>query len=217
MGHQVKVLNDLFVSRFTEQHGFTTYQRIPFASLWGRGEQIYIVSAAERDRFIADFVSTSAVIVRQAQSDIVLAIILFGIFSGLYRAVFGTFAIHFELALLLIQLVMIITVENRRMKEVWDVPQNTMAGRAPAPFEPKRNFRLIKPIAQMTNGELGLTIFMGLICSALTGMMLTAERTPNFSAFNYYALLTLFGLIIALGIRCAVEGAKRLLGWTKTG
>lgn len=217
MRDHAKAMNDLFVAQFEEQQGFLVYQWISFVLPWRTKSPGYIVSAAERDRFIADFQRDSPVIMRRMVRDIFIAFFSFVASSQFLHALFGDYATDLELALLLAHLGTIFVVENRRLKEIWDAPLRAMAGRAPAPFATKRKYGLIKPVARMDGGELALGGFMGLICAGCIGLVLTAERTPNFSAFNYYAVLALFGLIVLLGIRCAVEAAERLLGWKKAG
>lgn len=217
MHDHAKAMNDLFVSQFEERQGLLVYQPISFVLPWMGGNQTYIVSAAERDRFIADFQRECPVIMRRMVIDIFIAFFSFAASSQILHGIFGDYATTLELALLLAHLGTIIVVENRRLKEIWDAPLRAIGNRAPAPFAPKRKYGLIKPVARMDGGELALGGAMGLIGAGCLGLLLTAEPTSAFSPVKYYAGLVLFGLIVALGIRCAIEGAERLLGSKKAG
>jgi hypothetical protein len=208
-------MDELFVSQFEDQNGFIVYQRLSFVLPWlSRGTPV-IVTAAERDRFIAEFTAESPAIMRRMMIDIFIAFGSFVVTSEFFHAVFGEYATSVELTLLLTHLIAIVVAVNRRLGLLWDAPLRATVGRAPAPFAPQRRRGLIKPVERMTNQELVAGIVTGLICAGCAGIVLGSPRASEVPAFTYYTILALFAAIVVLGIRCGAEAAVRLLGWLK--
>lgn len=200
-----------FVSQFAEEHGYVIYRRQAFASPWEKKAQPYIVTAAERDGFIADFRRDAPLILRRMRNDIFIAFASFVVTSQISHLILGEFAAEVELALLLAHIGTITVIEQRRLARVWDAPLRALALRAPAPFPPDGRPGIREYLARLDGRELGVGGAMGLICGANAGVVLAEGRGPEVSALTYYGGLALMVGILALGIVCAGEGALRLI------
>jgi hypothetical protein len=215
MDEQAKAMNDLFVSQFEEQHGFIVYQRIPFMSPALSKGTAYIVSAAERERFTADFLRDSPPIWRRMKIDIFLAFLSFIATSEIFHAVFGEYAANVELTLLLVHLVGIVTIESRRLGAIWDAPLLATAGRAPAPFAIERRYSLYKRLAKMRNRELLVGTGVALICAITALRALIDPSQASASPLSFYGNLALCAAFFFIGSCCAAECMVRLAAWLK--
>jgi hypothetical protein len=209
-------MNDLFVSQFSQRDGFIVYQRSSFLLPVGQKGNGYIVSAAERDRFIADFTARSPAIMGRMIRDIFIAFFSFAGTSQVFHALLGEYASNVELALLLAHLVTIVMVENRRMKEIWDAPMAVLATRAPAPEFMQKGTRWLKPMSAVRERDLFVGASIGVFCAATWILKYGEPRAADVSAFDFYAAQAMFALMSAVGVMCVVELVRRTFSGTDT-
>jgi hypothetical protein len=216
MRDSIKAMNDLFASQFSQQESYIVYQRRSFAlPLGGRGEA-FIVTAAERDRFNADFTARSSEIMARMIRDIFIAFFSFVATSQVFHAVLGSYASNVELTLLLAHLVTITIVENQRMKEIWDAPMAVLAGRAPAPPFMQKGTQRFRPLSLARERDLFVGVIFGVFCAVTWGMTIVEPRANDTSSAMSYAAQAMFALISGLGILCIVELVKRAFGGSDT-
>jgi hypothetical protein len=210
MRSQSEKMTDLFEAQFEEQPGYDVYRRIPFFLPKAGGELPYLVSAAERAGFVADFRRDAPVILRRMVNDIVIAVISFIATNFLAHVLLGASAENVEIALLLVHLGVVIVVENRRLHLVWDAPLRAMAGRAPAPYAARSGSWLKTLLKRMDGYELVLGSVFGLLAAAYALSLVAAPREPGTSALDYFGRIAMCSGMFALGILFAAELVERL-------
>lgn len=203
-------MDDLFVSQFTQQDGFTVYQRVPYMLPWGGRGRAYIVSEAERDSMIAAFKARSGPIMGRMVRDIFIAMFSLMVTSQLMKLLFGPYANQAELALLALHLAAIVTIESKRLGEAWDAPLTMLAARAPAPDVMERGTVWLKPMERMRDIEL----LGGAAIGAIAGLNLISSllqmEWPLANPVAFFGLGAICVLAAAIGLRCAVEIVRRL-------
>lgn len=215
MRSQAEKMIDWFASQFEAEHGHVVYRRQTFAAPWEDKAPPYIVTAAERDRFIADFRREAPVILRRMRNDIFIAFASFVITSQISHAILGEFATSVELGLLLAHIVAVTLIEQQRLAKVWDAPLAALALRAPAPFPPEGRGGIRKYLARLDGRELAVGAGMGLICGANAAMILARPRALEVSQLTYYGGLVMLLGIVVLGMIFAGEGVVRLINRRK--
>ncbi|MFM5950029.1 MAG: hypothetical protein ACKOPM_12530 [Novosphingobium sp.] len=207
-------LYKLFAAQFAERQGLLIYQATSFKT--GRTTaDAYIVSPAERDRFIADFNTQAPLVQKKMARDFILAVLSLIASSLILGPIFPDFLHQAEMILFFVHLVAVFIIENRRLEELWNVPMRAMIGRVPAPTELIGKKPWLKPFSELDGKELGLGLIFGAFGFVSLIGITARPRAATVSDMTYYFALAPLALFALIGVFSLVEVIWRMLGGAK--
>jgi hypothetical protein len=200
------MMEQTFSRQFEERSSFILYRRTPFAHLPLRSAKAFCVTREEKDRFIADFSRDAPIIQRKMTRDFSFAIVSYVATAACVRM----FANHWEVILLVLHLVAIFVIENRRLKWVWDAPIRALKGRPSTDLAPEQAHRFYKQIVDYSASELALGIMFGVIGAAsLFGLAQTFDA-PHIDIGTYVFVVVLMSYFLIVGLRCLIAAIGRI-------
>jgi hypothetical protein len=201
----------LFKSQFAINEGYIVYEWISFKTGRPKPDRAFIVNAAERDSFEAEFQLKAPVFQRKMARDAVLALVsliasnlILGDFLHEYWQILDVF-------LFIAHLLTISIIESRRLEAMWDAPLEALARRAPVPPFLLRPKPRIKPLSQADWKELSLGIGLGVIAAFSGKPLIFQPRNRAVSEEVYHIAASALLLLVVIGIVCLLIVARNIV------